>query len=240
MRRFHTNIDKLNKTSDLANAIKDLGYKTLEDILVALGYGKLTARDVSRRVFAAEAPVESTVEEMTQKKGFMQTILNTAVKKSEGRNAVMVSGMGDVLIRFAKCCHPIPGDSIVGFVTRGRGVTVHHSACPKALESDSARRVEVDWTLIPNVKDAKAAAVGPKRSVKVRVFCDDTPGMLASMTQTISAQGVNISQATVRTMKDKKAVCVFEVLVSGGEQLAKVISSLEAKEGIISVERQRS
>ncbi len=241
LRRFHTNIDKLNKTSDLANAIKDLGYKTLEDLLVALGYGKLTSRDVSRKVFAAEpVPVEGTVEEMVQKKGFLQTIITTALKKSEARNAVMVSGMGDVLIRFAKCCHPIPGDSIVGFVTRGRGVTVHHSSCPKALESDNARRVEVDWSYTNNPKDAKAPPTAPRRSVKVRVFCDDSPGMLASMTQTISAQGVNISQATVRTMKDKKAVCVFEVLVSGVEQLAKVISSLEAKEGIISVERQRS
>lgn len=240
LRRFHTNIDKLNKTSDLANAIKELGYRTLEDILVALGYGKLTARDVSKKVFAAEPQPEPTVEEMTQKKGFLQTIMSTAVKKSEARNAVMVSGMGDVLIRFAKCCHPIPGDAIVGFVTRGRGVTIHHSSCPKALESDSARRIEVDWSLIPSPKDPKAAPVGPKRSVKVRVFCEDNPGMLASMTQTISTQGVNISQATVRTMKDKKAVCVFEVLVSGTDQLAKVISSLEAKEGIISVERQRS
>lgn len=238
LRRFQTNIDKLNKTSDLANAIKELGYKTLEDLLVALGYGKLTARDVSRKVFTTEAPETSPAEEMAQQKGFLQKIISTAMRKSESRNAVMVSGMGDVLIRFAKCCHPIPGDSIVGFVTRGRGVTVHHAACPKALDSDNARRVEVAWSDTKATKEKLSA--GPKRTVKVRVFCEDTPGMLASMTQTISAQGVNISQATVRTMKDKKAVCIFEVLVTGVDQLTKVISSLEAKEGIITVERQRS
>jgi GTP pyrophosphokinase len=164
------------------------------------------------------------------------------MRKSEARNAVMVSGLGDVLIRFAKCCHPIPGDPIVGFVTRGRGVTVHHTACKKALESDNARRIEVAWTSATNAptKEAKVPSAPPRRSVKVRVFCDDHPGMLASMTQTISAQGVNISQASVRTMKDKRAICVFEILVTGVDQLNKVISSLEAKEGIITVERQKN
>ena len=109
------------------------------------------------------------------------------------------------------------------------------------MDSDNARRIEVAWTGPVSTAVAKdGKAIGPKRNVKVRVFCEDTPGMLASMTQTISSQGVNISQASVRTMKDKRAVCVFEILVTGIEQLNKVISSLEAREGIISVERQKT
>ncbi len=238
-RRFKTNLDKVSNTPEMAKGIRDLGYKSLEDILVGLGYGKLTARDISKAVLAPEI-LEKTSEE-AETKGFLAKIISTAMRKSESRNAVMVTGLGDVLIRFAKCCHPIPGDPILGFVTRGRGVTVHHASCKKALESDNARRIEVAWTGVgtPTKKDAKPAVV-PRRSVKVRVFCEDQPGMLASMTQTISAQGVNISQASVRTMKDKRAVCVFEILVTGVDQLAKVISSLEAKEGIISVERQKS
>jgi guanosine-3',5'-bis(diphosphate) 3'-pyrophosphohydrolase len=238
-RRYKTNLDKVSNTPEMAKGIRELGYKSLEDILVGLGYGKLTARDISRMVLAPEV-LEKTTEE-AETKGFLAKIISTAMRKSEARNAVMVSGLGDVLIRFAKCCHPIPGDPILGFVTRGRGVTVHHASCKKALESDNARRIEVAWTG-PGVvakKDAKPATL-PRRSVKVRVFCEDQPGMLASMTQTISAQGVNISQASVRTMKDKRAICVFEVLVTGVDQLAKVISSLESKEGIISVERQKS
>lgn len=238
-RRYKTNLDKVSNTPEMAKGIRDLGYKSLEDILVALGYGKLTAKDISKAVLAPEILEKSTEEAET--KGFLAKIISTAMRKSEGRNAVMVTGLGDVLIRFAKCCHPIPGDPIVGFVTRGRGVTVHHASCKKALESDNARRIEVAWTTATSSakKDAKPATL-PRRSVKVRVFCEDQPGMLASMTQTISAQGVNISQASVRTMKDKRAICVFEILVTGVDQLSKVISSLEAKEGIISVERQKS
>jgi GTP diphosphokinase / guanosine-3',5'-bis(diphosphate) 3'-diphosphatase len=236
-RRYRTNLDRISNTTEMAQAIRELGYKNLEDILVALGYGKVTARDVSRAVLPSSV-VEKTTEEKEQK-GFLQKIISTAMRKSEARNAVMVSGLGDVLIRFAKCCHPIPGDPIVGFVTRGRGVTVHHAACKKALDSDNARRIEVAWSGLPVAKEGKPAP-SPRRSVKVRVFCEDQPGMLASMTQTISQQNVNISQASVRTMKDKRAVCVFEILVTGVEQLNKVISSLEAKDGIISVERQKN
>ena len=239
-RRFKTNLDKLSKTTEMAKAIRELGYKNLDDILVALGYGKLTPREISKAVIAPELLEKSTEE---KEQGFLQKIISTAMRKSEARNVVMVSGMGDILIRFAKCCHPIPGDPILGFVTRGRGVTVHHAACKKALDSDNARRIDVGWTKLPapanSPKETKAPAV-PRRTVKVRVFCDDQPGMLASMTQTISAQGVNISQASVRTMKDKRALCVFEVLVTGLDQLNKVISSLESKDGIISVERQKN
>ncbi len=237
-RRFRTNLEKATKTTEMAHVIKDLGYKSLDDLLVALGYGKLTSRDVSRKLFPPEV-IDSPSEEAQKEKGIFQKIISTALRKSDARNVVMVSGMGDVLIRFAKCCHPIPGDPIVGFVTRGRGVTVHNTSCKKALDSDNDRRIEVEWTKVTKA-DKEGKPLGPKRSVKVKVFCNDTPGMLASMTQTISGQGVNISQATVRTMKDKKAVCVFEILVTGVDQLNKVISSLESKEGILNVERQKS
>lgn len=242
-RRFKTNWEKVSKSPEMAQAIRGLGYRNHEEILVALGYGKLTAREISKAVIAPEL-LEKQGEEKEQK-GFLQKIISTAMRKSEARNAVMVTGLGDVLIRFAKCCHPIPGDPILGFVTRGRGVTVHHASCKKALDSDNARRIDVAWTGVAaptKDKEGKESAPkpSPRRSVKVRVFCEDQPGMLASMTQTISSQGVNISQASVRTMKDRRAVCVFEILVTGVEQLNKVINSLEAKDGIISVERQKS
>jgi GTP pyrophosphokinase len=234
-RRHKTNLTKMSNTTEMAQAIRHLGYKNLEDILVSLGYGKITSRDIAKAVIAPEV-LEKAADEKEQK-GFLQKIISTAMRKSESRNAVMVSGLGDVLIRFAKCCHPIPGDPILGFVTRGRGVTVHHGACKKALDSDNARRIDVAWVGAAPAKEGKPS---PRRSVKMRVFCEDQPGMLASMTQTTSAQGVNISQASVRTMKDRRAVCVFEILVTGVEQLNKVISTLESKDGIISVERQKS
>jgi GTP diphosphokinase / guanosine-3',5'-bis(diphosphate) 3'-diphosphatase len=236
LKRYQTNIAKVMKSGEFSSALKELGCRTIEDLFISVGYGKLTTREIVKQVLSKE---QLNIVEEPQQKNFLQKVISTAIKRSDAKSAVMVSGMGDVLIRFAKCCGPIPGDSIVGFVSRGRGVTIHQANCQKALDGDSARSVDVEWNrALP--KPGTSKITGPIRAVKVRVLSEDSPGMLASMTQVISAQGVNIKQATVRTTKDKRAVCVFEILVSGIEQLAKVISSLESKPGIISVERQRN
>lgn len=236
LKRYQMNVSKVMKSGEFSNALKDLNCRSIDDLFINIGYGKITARDVIRLVVPKQ---QLDASDEPQQKNFLQKIISTAIKRSDSKSSVIVSGMGDILIRFAKCCGPIPGDSIIGFVTRGRGVTVHQATCVKALDGDSARRVDVEWNkFVP--KEGAPKSAGPIRSVRVRVLSDDSPGMLAAMTQVISAQGVNIKQATVRTTKDKKAVCIFEILVSGTDQLAKVISSLESKPGIIAVERQRN
>jgi GTP pyrophosphokinase len=126
----------------------------------------------------------------------------------------------------------LPGDGIIGFITRGRGVTIHTATCTKALDNDQERRVDVQWNL-----QEKGTI---KRHVKIRVLSLDEPGLLAIMSQTISACGINIASANIRTTKDKKAIALFDVEVGDIAQLQKVTSSLESKKGVISVERLRS
>jgi GTP pyrophosphokinase len=120
----------------------------------------------------------------------------------------------------------------VGFITRGRGVTVHTATCTKAIDNDQERRVDVQW----NIADKGAI----RRHVKIRVLSTDEPGLLALMSQTISACGVNITSANIRTTKDKKAIALFDVEVGDLSQLHKVQSALEGKRGVISVERLRT
>ncbi|NUM89371.1 MAG: bifunctional (p)ppGpp synthetase/guanosine-3',5'-bis(diphosphate) 3'-pyrophosphohydrolase, partial [Bdellovibrionales bacterium] len=117
-RRQGTSFAKEQNTPRMAEAIRKLGFRNYEELAVGVGYGRITARDVSQEVM----PQAAEKAEERRDPGLIQKFLSTAMKKSEGRNTVMVGGMGDVLIRFARCCHPIPGDPIVGFVTRGRGV----------------------------------------------------------------------------------------------------------------------
>ena len=112
---------------------------------------------------------------------------------------VRVSGIEDVLVRFGRCCNPLPGERIAGFITRGRGVTVHSTSCLRVMESDPARRVDVVWD---------EAAVAP-RSVKVEVVSRDQPGMLASISKVISTSGINIARAEVRTDGQEQAVRDF-------------------------------
>lgn len=230
LRKFGYSVDRVMKSGDVTKVLKDFNVKTIEDLYVAIGFGRLIPKEVVQKVIPETTPKAAEDED----RSFLEKVISTAAQKSEVRNAVMVGDMDDVLIRYAKCCSPIPGDSIVGFITRGRGVTVHTANCSKAMEGGKDRQIPVAWN-----KPAGESARN-RRSVKIKVHCEDTPGLLATMTQVISASGVNISKATVRTTREKKASCIFEVLVTDLEQLVKVMSALEAKQGIIHVERLRA
>ncbi|HTP27831.1 MAG TPA: ACT domain-containing protein, partial [Anaeromyxobacteraceae bacterium] len=144
---------------------------------------------------------------------------------------VRISGIEDVLVRYGRCCNPVPGDDIVGFITRGRGVTVHTRACERTLSLDPLRRVDVAW-------DTRARDV--KRPVLIRVVTDDRPGVLAQISRTITEAGMNITQATCRTTGVGRAVNTFEMAIGELKQLRNLMRSLEAIQGVISVERAYS
>ncbi len=135
---------------------------------------------------------------------------------------------GDMMVRFARCCNPLPGEAITGFITRGRGVTVHLAGCPHALLSDPQRRVPVIW------KEGEATP----RPIRLEVLCVDQPGLLAAMSKAIAAVGVNITTAEVKTKgTDGRALSVFELGVSSARQLSTLMSSIAAIEGVIRVSR---
>ena len=155
------------------------------------------------------------------------TSLIRKVTRKPSPTGIKVAGEGDVLVRFAKCCNPLVGDSIVGFITRGRGVTVHTRDCQKALDLDPERRVDVDW-------DGKGQQPRP---VAIQVVCADKPGLLAHISQSFVDSGVNISQAHCRATDDHKAVNTFQFLVRDLDQLKHVIRALQRINGVYSVER---
>ena len=136
---------------------------------------------------------------------------------------VRVQGEADILVKFAKCCTPVPGDDIVGFISRGHGVVIHTRDCPKALDLDPARRLDVSW-------DEESKTVRP---VAVQVTCTDRAGLLAAISKTFTEHGVNISQAKCRTTEDGRAVNTFQVTVGHLEQLKTVLRSLTSIEGVV-------
>jgi GTP pyrophosphokinase len=144
---------------------------------------------------------------------------------------VRVSGTADVLVRFAGCCEPLPGDDIIGFVTRGRGVTVHTRGCVKVFALDPDRRIEVDWD----------AEIDARRAIAIRVMSRDEPGMLAKITNTISAAGINIGSARVTTedSTSKRAEQTFELWVQDVQTLTTVMREIRKVRGVRSVERVR-
>ena len=134
------------------------------------------------------------------------------------------------MVRFANCCNPLSGDKVVGFITRGRGITVHRVECPMTMEIDPERKVDVEW-------DTGAAG---SRPAKIQVICNDKKGILADISSTITSSEANITSAQLKATEDKKAVGIFEVEVGSVDQLQKVIAALSRLKGVLKVERLRA
>lgn len=233
LKQYSYGLHKLEKSGEILKAAGEFGLRTHDDLYVGIGYGRITAEKVIEKLLPKDALEKKIEQAKDADESFLKKMLGTAKRRNESKNAIMVADQDDVLIRFGRCCNPLPGDSIVGFITRGRGVTIHTATCTKALDNDQERRVDVQW-------NKSSVSAGVKRQVRVRVLCLDQPGLLATMSQTITAHGVNISSANIRTTKDKKAIAVFELEVADISQLHKVTGALESKKGVISVERVRS
>ncbi|MBI1813830.1 MAG: bifunctional (p)ppGpp synthetase/guanosine-3',5'-bis(diphosphate) 3'-pyrophosphohydrolase [Deltaproteobacteria bacterium] len=223
--RYHIDLGKLRKDGQLAAATKALSVRDEETLLAAVGYGKLTSHQVLAHLLPADVLDQG---QPTQEEGTLRRLFRMVRRQTPG--GVRVSGVEDMLVRFGKCCDPLPGERILGFITRGRGVTVHSIDCPRVLESDPQRRVEVVWD------DAAQVALRP---VTVEVTCVDEPGLLAAMSKAISGAGVNISRAQVKSVPDKHAINTFEVMVGDATQLNRVIRALGKVRGVTRVARAR-
>jgi GTP pyrophosphokinase len=221
---------KLEKSGKMDEVLKEFSLRSMEELYVGIGYGRFSVDLIIPKLIPKEE-LEAKRQKLKaeEDESFMKKAVKSATRKSEARNAIVVEGVDDLLVRYARCCNPVPGESIVGSITRGRGVTVHQANCPRALDTDTERRIEVSWN--------KTLTAPVKRAVRIRVFSNDDTGLLAVMSQTITGCGVNIASANIRTTKDKKAIALFEVEVGNMEQLNRVMSALESKKGVISVER---
>lgn len=231
-RPFGLSLSKLAKSGEIAKIGQTFNARTLNELYIAVGYGRVSSEDIIQVLVPKEALEKKLEAAKAEDQSFLKRMFNVAKKRSETRNAITVANLDDVLIRFGRCCNPLPGDSIVGFITRGRGVTVHVATCSKAIDNDQDRKIDVQW----NIQKQNQI----KRHVKIRVVTLDEAGLLAIMSQTIASCGINIASAHIRTTKDKKAICLFDVEVGDIAQLQKVTSALEGKKGVISVERLRS
>ncbi len=142
---------------------------------------------------------------------------------------VRVKGVGDLLVRFGKCCHPIPGDPIQGFITRGKGITVHLRTCSTVVnEREVTRLIEVEW-------EAAAAQTYP---IAIRVEAYDRTGLLSEITQVMAENKVNILAANVGVSMDHTAIVTMTVQVGSVAQLAKVMSRVEQLKDVLSVQRE--
>jgi GTP pyrophosphokinase len=222
LRKLGMSLGKIQKSGELERAAGDLKASSVDDLFIAVGYGKLLPADVIERVVPEE---KRKVEPPPEPTNPISKLIRRVTRRAP--TGIRVAGVDDVMIRWGKCCSPLPGDPIVGFITRGRGVTVHTKTCQKSMEQDPERRIEVEW-------DGKLKTPRP---VSIQVVCADKPGLLAHISQSFHEAGVNISQAMCRSTDDNRAVNTFQFSVSDVDQLKGVIKAIQRISGVYSVDR---
>ncbi|MDA8429329.1 MAG: bifunctional (p)ppGpp synthetase/guanosine-3',5'-bis(diphosphate) 3'-pyrophosphohydrolase [Geobacteraceae bacterium] len=220
-RKYSVNLQKIQKSGDFKRIAAEFGFAGDDDLLAAVGYGKISAGQIIGKLL----PHEKIQERAEHKESRLTAVINRLKGKSSG--AVEISGVDDVLVRFGKCCNPVPGDDIIGFITRGKGVTIHTSDCQLALECDPERRIDVAWN------KQKTSAL----PVKIRVICHDVKGILANITMAITNSEANISSAHVQSTVDQRGENTFEVNVVDLAHLQKVMNAIMKVKGVIKVER---
>ncbi len=212
--------------ADLLRVAAEYGCSRVEDLFAELGYGKYSARQVLSK---ALGQTFGEPADKPQPKGAPGRIVST-VKRMLGMNAgaIQVRGDSDLLVYLAKCCNPIPGDDIVGYVTRGRGVAVHTTSCPNVqnLLYDTERRIEVGW----------ATSSDAQFTVSLIIHNVDRPGMLADMTSVIGEEGCNIRMLTSQP-DNLHARVDATVEITNRKQLERIIAKIKKISGVFSVER---
>lgn len=225
MDRYKLDYAALRREGKIESIAKELAMKDEETLLASVGYGKITPR----QILAKLVPVEILDPgRKKQPEGTLERLFRL-VSRQKRDLGIRVKGVGDVLVRFARCCHPLPGEEIVGFITRGRGVTVHVSNCPTVLESDPHRKVEASW------QDNGQTP----QPIKIEVGCVDRPGLLAAISAAITSADVNIARAQVRTFPDQKALNTFEVMITNSDQLKRVLRNISKVKGVYKATRAK-
>jgi len=218
-RKDRLNFNSILKSEEMEKVVEHFGFKTIDDLIASVGYGKITPLQIIRKITPKPEPEEKH-----------ESIFNKLigrVRKKKPKTGVMVKGVDDILIKFGKCCQPVPGDPITGYITRGFGVTVHRKQCINAMKMSPERQIDVEWH-----KD-----VDETYPVKIYVRCYDRVGLLADIAANISKNDANILSANTETRGDKTVDNYFTIAVENTKQLNKILSSIKKIKLIQEVKR---
>jgi len=223
---------------DLSRIANEYGVATAADLLATLGQGKHTAHSVLNKLapgFATQGEVESIPE--TKPAGAGGPAMSEAVRKLHltGSDSLQVEGQNDLLVYRARCCNPIRGEEIIGYVTRGKGVAVHARSCPNVqnLLYESDRRIAVEWSRVGD----ETAGRPQRYPVKITVFCDDRTGMLKEMTAIISDDNTNIRGVEIKREEGGEAIVEFVVEAEDLHHLNRMVLGLRRVAGVRAVQR---
>ncbi len=226
VRRYDVPAKGLLEGELYTKALADSGVKTTDDLMALIGYGTLSAKQLIAKLVPPDKLREKAPDNL------VTSVVKRAFGASEEK--IKVSGTGDLLVFRARCCNPIRGEKIIGYITRGKGVSVHSATCPNVVNLlyDPERRIDVEWEKVPG-GDASAAY-----TVKLSMEVEDRKGMLAAVSAKISDINTNILNMEARTAAEEhRARIDVTVEISDVQHLEKVIKALRSVHGVIDVER---
>lgn len=220
LERDRLKLPNIMKNEQILSIAKEFSFHSVEDMIAQIGFGKISPRQVLGRL----KPMLGIKDEKPP--GLVGKMVGR-FKRRKGDHGIKVKGVSDMLIRFANCCHPLPGEPVIGFITRGRGVTVHQRDCSHILNTDPERLVEVSWQA--SKEDIYLA--------KIRVTSVERKGVLSDISAILTQKDANIIEAQVKTTVDKKGIALFTIEVEDYNQLQDIMGAIKRVKNILIVER---
>ncbi len=222
-RKVSLNVGKALKEGHLALVAQDLNFESVDDLVAAVGYAHVTPRKVLNRLYAVLHP--EAVSQSAPEPPSVRESKEAARRKTEG---VGISGVDGVLMRFAKCCNPVPGDPIIGYISRGMGITVHRADCPNVANMEPERLISVHWEGTEAEQPYEAG---------IFIIAQNVAGVLAHVAEVIAGSSINITGLNMDTQVDGRARLRFTVEVKSATQLYQLIEAIRALPDILEVVR---
>ena len=213
-------VPNLLKSEQITAVAKELSFQTGEDLIAEIGFGKISPNQVVGRLRPKLVDKEETHQGLVSK-------VVSRFTRPKADVGIKVDGVSDMLLHFANCCQPLPGEKVVGFITRGSGVAIHNANCRHVQEADPDRLVPVTWA--PSEKSTYPA--------RLRVSTVEGKGILADISTVFSQKDANIIQAEVKTTVDNKGIALFTIEVENYDQLQDIIRTIKKVKNVLAVER---
>ena len=213
---------------------KKYGFRDWDAVLAAIGHGGLKEGQVVNRLmeeYNKEHKQELTDEVVLER---VAEAAKNRVHMAKSKSGIVVKGIDDVAVRFSRCCNPVPGDEIVGFVTRGRGLSIHRTDCVNMIhltEAERARLIDAAW------ESDVAEEAGGQYLAEIKMYTYDRQGLLMEMSRIFTEADVDVKSMNVRTSKKGTATIETGFIVHGRDELTKIIEKLRQLDGVIDIER---
>jgi len=222
------------KPAYMDNIMKKYGFHDWDAVLAAVGHGGLKEGQIINKMQEMyEADHKKTLTDAQILEAVADNAQAKQMQPRKSKSGIVVKGIHDVAVRFSKCCSPVPGDEIVGFVTRGRGVSVHRTDCINVInlpEMDRARLIDAEW------QEADSGS-GEKYLAEIKIFANNRNGLLADISRALTEKNIDILSMNTRISKQGIATMAVSFEISGREELNRIIEKIRAIESVIDIER---